>query len=139
MKFLATKNTYKKESKDPDFNIYLKDKNNEIIQGEYTKQDGTTGIGWKKFGAIWHNVEEGKIKSSQVEIDMKEVLKFEPELKKMAQVYEDFLIKGRLPDYPTPTEQGIDLNKTLQPDPAFDNVPEITPEMLDINPDDIQY
>jgi hypothetical protein len=135
MKFLATKNTYKNEDKDPDFNIYLKDKDNEIIQGEYTKQDGTTGIGWKKFGAIWHNVENGKIKSSKIDIDMKEVLKFEPELKKMAQVYEDYLIQQREPGYPTPTSQGIDLNKTLKPDPAFD----VTPEMLDINPDDIPF
>jgi hypothetical protein len=129
MKFLATKNTYKNEDKDPDFNIYLKDKDNEIIQGEYTKQDGTTGIGWKKFGAIWHNVENGKIKSSSIEIDIKSLLKIDPELKKMAQVYEDYLITGKLPNYPTPTSQGIDLNKTLtEPDYGItaedlDNIP----------------
>lgn len=58
---------------------------------------------------------------------------------KMEKVYEDYLIQQRNPDYPTPTSQGIDLSKTLQPDSAFDNVPEITPEMLDINPDDIPY
>ena len=52
----------------------------------------------------------------------------------MEQVYEDYLIQQREPGYPTPTSQGIDLNKTLQPD-----VPEITPEMLDINPDDIPF
>lgn len=130
MKFIATKNQNKQSDNQPDFNIYLKDQNNEVIQEEYTKKDGTIGTGWKKFGAIWHKVEEGKIKSSSIDIDIKQVLKFEPELQKMAQVYEDYLIKGRLPDYPTPTEQGIDLTKTLQPDPAFDNVPEITPEML---------
>jgi len=50
------------------------------------------------------------------------------------QVKEDALINLRNPGYPTPTSQGIDLSKTLQPD-----VPEITPEMLDINPDDIPY
>ena len=59
--------------------------------------------------------------------------------KKILQVYEDYIIQQREPGYPTPTSQGIDLNKTLKPDPAFDNVPEITPEMLDINPDDIPY
>ena len=57
---------------------------------------------------------------------------------KMEQVYEDYLIQQREPGYPTPTSQGIDLSKTLQPDPAF-NVPETTPEMLDINPDDIPF
>ena len=58
---------------------------------------------------------------------------------KMEQVYEDYLIQQREPGYPTPTSQGIDLSKTLQPDKAFDNLPEITPEMLDINPDDIPF
>jgi hypothetical protein len=29
--------------------------------------------------------------------------------------------------------------RTLQPDPAFDNEVVITPEMLDINPDDIPF
>ena len=53
---------------------------------------------------------------------------------KMEQVYEDYLIQQREPGYPTPTSQGIDLTKTLKPD-----VPEITPEMLDINPDDIPF
>ena len=58
----------------------------------------------------------------------------------MEKVYEDYLIQQREPGYPTPTSQGIDLNKTLQPDPAFDNVEVvITPEMLDINPDDIPF
>ena len=61
------------------------------------------------------------------------------EFEKMSKVYEDYLIQQRNPGYPTPTSQGIDLSKTLQPDPAFDNVPEITPEMLDINPDDIPF
>lgn len=131
MKFLATKNTYKNEDKDPDFNIYLKDKDNEIIQGEYTKQDGTTGIGWKKFGAIWHNVENGKIKSSKIDIDMKEVLKFEPELKKMAQVYEDYLIQQRNPGYPTPTSQGIDLSKMNEMLGSADKPFEITEEDFD--------
>ena len=142
MKFLATKNVLPEnvvKDKQPDFNIYLKDENGNVIQEEYTKKDGTTGIGWKKFGAIWHKVEDGKIKSSSIEIDIKSLLKIDQELKKMAQVYEDYLIQQREPGYPTPTSQGIDLNKTLQPDPAFDNVPEITPEMLDINPDDIPF
>ncbi len=49
------------------------------------------------------------------------------------QVKEDALINLRNPGYPTPTSQGIDLNKTLKPDPAFD------PALLDINPDDIHY
>ena len=142
MKFLATKNVLPVgtiKDKQPDFNIYLKDADNNVIQEEYTKKDGTTGIGWKKFGAIWHKVEDGKIKSSSIELDIKSLLKFDQELTKMSQVYEDYLIQQRNPGYPTPTSQGIDLNKTLKPDPAFDNVPEITPEMLDINPDDIPY
>jgi len=139
MKFLATKNTQKNAENQPDFNIYFKNEDGNIIEEEYTKKDGTKGTGWKKFGAIWHKVEDGKIKSSSIEIDIKSLLKFDQELTKMSQVYEDYLIQQRNPGYPTPTSQGIDLNKTLKPDPAFDNVPEITPEMLDINPDDIPY
>lgn len=55
--------------------------------------------------------------------------------KKILQVYKDYLIQQREPGYPTPTSQGIDLSKTLQPDPAFD----ITPEHLDIDPNDIPF
>lgn len=46
---------------------------------------------------------------------------------KMSKVYEDYLIQQREPGYPTPTSVGIDLDKTLAPDHAFD----ITPEDLD--------
>jgi hypothetical protein len=55
--------------------------------------------------------------------------------KALKQAYDDWQIAMNNPSYPTPTSQGIDLNKTLQPDTAFD----VTPEMLDINPDDIPF
>ena len=138
MKLFATKNVLQEnvvKDKQPDFNIYIRNEEKNIIEEEYTKKDGTKGIGWKKFGAIWHNVEGGKIKSSSIEIDIKSLLKTDQELKKMVQVYEDYLIQQRNPGYPTPTSQGIDLNKTLQPDPAFD----VTSDMLDIDPKDIPF
>ena len=67
MKFLATKNVLPEnvvKDKQPDFNIYLKDKNGNVIQEEYTKKDGTTGVGWKKFGAIWHKAGIRKINTT---------------------------------------------------------------------------
>lgn len=70
MKLIATKNQNKKEDKHPDFRIYVKNEEGNVIEEEYKKSDGTTGIGWKPFGAMWHNVENGKIKSSMIDLDL---------------------------------------------------------------------
>lgn len=73
MKFIATKNQNKKEDKHPDFRIYVKKDDGNVIEEEYTKSDGTKGIGWKPFGAMWHNVENGKIKSSMIDLDLEAI------------------------------------------------------------------
>lgn len=70
MKLFATKNQNKKEDKHPDFRLYYKDEQGNVIEEEYDKKDGTKGKAWKTFGAMWHNVENGKIKSSFIDIDL---------------------------------------------------------------------
>lgn len=142
MKFLATKNTQKNAENQPDFNIYFKNEDGNIIEEEYTKKDGTKGTGWKKFGAIWHKVEDGKIKSSSIDFDIKALLKVDPELKKMTQVYEDYIIQQRNPGYPTPTEQGLSMQqmeKIFNGEVSPENKVVITPEMLDVSPSDIPF
>lgn len=69
MQYIATKNQNKKADNHPDFRLYMKDANGEIIQEEYTKQDGTKGKAWKSFGAMWFKIENGKIKSASISID----------------------------------------------------------------------
>ena len=69
MQYIATKNQNKKEDKHPDFRIYKRDSGGEIIKEEYEKKDGTTGTGWKPFGAIWCKIENNKIKSMSINID----------------------------------------------------------------------
>mgnify|MGYP000925224308 CR=1 FL=1 len=135
IKNFAIFKTNKKQDNHPDYSISAKVQNNNV--DEYKE----IGAGYIKEGA------KGKFISVSLskprEFNGKQfagyVIVDEERYNKMSQVYEDYLIQQREPGYPTPTSQGIDLNKTLKPDPAFDNVPEITPEMLDINPDDIPY
>ena len=124
--FSIFKNNNKKADNHPDYSISAKVQNNNV--DEYKE----IGAGYIKEGA------KGKFISVSLskprEFNGKQfagyVIVDEERYNKMSQVYEDYLIQQRNPGYPTPTSQGIDLNKTLQPDPAFDNVPEITPEML---------
>ena len=125
----------KKQDNHPDYSISAK------VQKDNVDEYREIGAGYIKEGQKGKYISValskpreymGKKFSGYVIVDEEHYLKME-------QVYEDYLIQQREPGYPTPTSQGIDLSKTLQPDPAFDNVPEITPEMLDINPDDIPY
>ena len=124
----------KKQDNHPDYSISAK------VQKDNVDEYREIGAGYIKEGQKGKYISValskpreymGKKFSGYVIVDEERYLKME-------QVYEDYLIQQREPGYPTPTSQGIDLSKTLQPDPAF-NVPEITPEMLDINPDDIPF
>lgn len=69
MQYIATKNQNKKEDKHPDFRLYMKDAEGNVIQEEYTKKDGTKAMAWKSFGAMWFKIEDGKIKSASISID----------------------------------------------------------------------
>ena len=114
------------------------DYNDKVTAGDlWTKKTATGAFtsGQLKNGREYVDKDNKKVKEGEFVILNVGVEK----AKKILQVYEDYLIQQREPGYPTPTSQGIDLSKTLQPDKAFDNVPEVTPEMLDINPDDIPF
>lgn len=129
--FSIFKNANKKTDKHPDYSISAK------VQKDNVDEYKEIGAGYIKEGA------KGKFISVSLskprEFNGKQfagyVIVDEERYNKMSQVYEDYLIQQRNPGYPTPTSHGIDLNKTLKPDPAFD----VTPEMLDINPDDIPF
>ena len=125
----------KKQDNHPDYSISAKVQKNNV--DEYRE----IGAGYIKDGAKgkFISVSLSKPREYNGHKYAGYVIVDEERYLKMEQVYEDYLIQQREPGYPTPTSQGIDLSKTLQPDKAFDNVPEITPEMLDINPDDIPY
>lgn len=121
----------KKQEHHPDYKLSAK-----ITKGNVDEYKDI-GAGYIKDGAKGKYISvslsktrewEGKTISGYVIVD-------EEYAKKAFQVYEDYLIKGKLPDYPTPTEVGIDTSKTLVPDPAFD----VKPEDLDVNPDDIPF
>lgn len=139
-KFTVKKNKFKKTDTQPDrvFSCATdkKDKDGKDIWIDVAS-------GWVKTDTTGDQYISAQMKSIYADKEGKVfdgyVIVSAMEFEKMSKVYEDYLIEKRVPGYPTPTSQGIDLNKTLQPDPAFDNVPEITPEMLDINPDDIPY
>lgn len=124
--FSIFKNNKKEKDTHPDYVISAK------VQKDNVDEYKEIGAGYIKDGAKGKFISValskpreymGKKFSGYVIVDEERYLKME-------QVYEDYLIQQREPGYPTPTSQGIDLTKTLQPDPAFDNVPEITPEML---------
>lgn len=108
------------------------DYNDKVAAGDlWTKKTATGAFtsGQLKNGREYVDKDNNKVKEGEFVILNVGVEK----AKQILQVYEDYLIQQRNPGYPTPTSQGIDLNKTLQPDPV------ITPEMLDINPDDIPF
>jgi len=69
MQYIATKNQNKKEDKHPDFRIYKKDSEGNVITEKYTNKDGVEKDVWKSFGAMWFKVENGKIKSASISID----------------------------------------------------------------------
>jgi len=69
MKLIATKNNYKEKENQPDFKLYKKDGEGNVIKESYTKKDGSQGERWKSFGAMWFKIEEGKIKSASISID----------------------------------------------------------------------
>lgn len=70
MKYFATKNKNKTNEKHPDFIIYMKDADNQVIQEEYVNSNNETVNGWKKYGAMWFKLENNKITS--ISIDMKD-------------------------------------------------------------------
>lgn len=82
------------------------------LSKEFTKQDGTTLDGF--------------------------VIITDKQFNAMKKVYDDYLIKKNNPEYPTPTEQGIDLDE-MQAIMRGEKEPNVTPEELDINVDDILY
>lgn len=117
----------KKADNHPDYSISAK------VQKDNVDEYKEIGAGYIKDGAKGKYISvalskprefNGKQFAGYVIVD-------EERFNKMEKVYEDYLIQQREPGYPTPTSQGIDLSKTLQPD-----VPEIKPEDLDW-PDDI--
>lgn len=129
--FSIFKNNNKKADNHPDYSISAK------VQKDNVDEYKEIGAGYIKEGANGKFISvalskprefNGKQYSGYVIVDEERYLKME-------QVYEDYLIQQREPGYPTPTSQGIDLSKTLQPDPAFD----ITPEHLDVDPNDIPF
>ena len=139
--FTVKKNKYKETPTQPDRTLSVptgkKDKDGKDIWI-------TVASGWVKTDENGDQFISGKMKDVYTNKEGKIFDGFfivpKMEFEKMEKVYEDYLIQQRNPGYPTPTSQGIDLSKTLQPDPAFDNVEVvITPEMLDINPDDIPF
>ena len=112
----------KKADNHPDYSISAK------VQKDNVDEYKEIGAGYIKEGQKGKFISvalskprefNGKQYSGYVIVD-------EERFNKMEKVYEDYLIQQREPGYPTPTSQGIDLSKTLQPD-----VPEITPEELD--------
>jgi len=113
--FSIFKNNKEKDNH-PDYKLSAKITKNNVdeykdIGAGYIK-DGTKGK-YISVGLSKTREWEGKTITGYVIVE-------EEYAKKAFQVYEDYLIKGKLPDYPTPTELGIDLTKTLNPDPAFD-------------------
>ena len=124
--FSIFKNNNKKQDNHPDYSISAK------VQKENVEEYKEIGAGYIKDGqkGKYISVSLAKMREYNGKKYAGYVIVDEERYLKMEQVYEDYLIQQREPGYPTPTSQGIDLNKTLQPDPAFDNVPEITPEML---------
>ncbi len=121
--FSIFKNKNKKQETHPDYTISAKVQKDNVdeykeIGAVYLKE---TKTGEKFFSCSLSKPREvaGVNFSGYVIVD-------EERFNKMEKVYEDYLIQQRDPVYPTPTSQGIDLSKTLQPD-----VPTITPEELD--------
>lgn len=130
--FSIFKNNNKKADNHPDYSISAKVQKDNVdefkeIGSVYIKE---TTTGQKYFSCSLAKPREfnGKKYAGYVIVD-------EERFNKMEKVYEDYLIKQRNPDYPTPTEMGLDPKKVMQPDEAFD----VTPEMLDVNPDDIPF
>ena len=110
------------------------DYNDKVTAGDLWTKITATGAftsGQLKNGREYADKEGNKVKEGEFVILNVGVEK----AKKILQVYEDYMIKQRNPTYPTPTEMGLDPKKVMQPDQSFD----ITPEMLDINPDDIPF
>lgn len=141
--FSIFKNHKKEKETHPDYTISAKVTVNNIeefkeIGAVYLKD---TQKGEKYFSCSLAKTREynGKTYSGYVIVD-------EVQYEKMKQVYEDYLIKQRNPDYPTPTEVGLDMVAhkkmwndntpiTTTKDQAFD----IKPEDLDVKPEDIPF
>lgn len=84
MKLFATKNDNKKEDKHPDFRVFIRDNEGDIIEESYETQNGEVKRRWMEVGAIWHKVENGKIKNSTIilnddKVEMKIKFKAPPE------------------------------------------------------------
>lgn len=69
MQYTATKNKYKEKDNQPDYRLYTKDQNGEIITENYTKKDGTPGVRWKSFGALWVNRKEDNTVTMSISIE----------------------------------------------------------------------
>lgn len=83
-----------------------------VLKKEFTKEDGTVLDGF--------------------------VIITDKQFNAMKKVYDDYLIKKNNPDYPTPTDQGIDLDE-MQAIMRGEKEPNVTVEDLDINVDDIPF
>jgi len=129
IKNFAIFKTNKKQDNHPDYSISAK------VQKDNVDEYKEIGAGYIKDGAKGKYISvslskprefNGKQFAGYVIVD-------EERFNKMEQVYQDYLITQRNPDYPTPTKMGLDMNKTLQPDLAFDS------DLLDIDPKDIPF
>lgn len=116
--FSIFKNNKKEKDTHPDYTISAKVTVNNVdeykeIGSAYIKE---TKTGQKFFSCQLAKPREfaGKQYAGYVIVDAER-------FSKMEKVYEDYLIKQRNPEYPTPTDLGIDLEKTLN----------ITPEDLE--------
>lgn len=128
--FTVKKNKFKKTDNQPD----------RVLSVATGKKDAegkdiwiTVASGWVKTDENGDQFISGKMKDVYTNKEGKIFDGFfivpKMEFEKMEKVYEDYLIQQRNPGYPTPTSQGIDLNKTLtEPDYGItaedlDNIP----------------
>lgn len=121
--FSIFKNNKKEKDTHPDYLISARVQKNNVDE---FKEIGSVYIKETKTGQKFFSCSLSKAREFNGTQYTGYVIVDEERFNKMEKVYEDYLIQQREPGYPTPTSQGIDLNKTLQPD-----VPTITPEDLD--------
>ena len=137
--FSIFKNKNKKQETHPDYTISAKVQKDNVdeykeIGAVYLKE---TKTGEKFFSCSLSKPREvaGVNFSGYVVVD-------EDRFEKMSKVYEDYIIQQRNPGYPTPTEQGLNMQqmeKIFNGEVSPENKVVITPEMLDVSPSDIPF
>ena len=137
--FSIFKNKNKKQETHPDYTISAKVQKDNVdeykeIGAVYLKE---TKTGEKFFSCSLSKPREvaGVNFSGYVVVD-------EERFEKMSKVYEDYLIQQRNPGYPTETTQGLDIDemeRIFKGEVSPENKVVITPEMLDVSPDDINF